>query len=71
MNTSNHCSSAKQKRMKNTNPSSTQDGVSLLRMAHLNFGLFQQLYHLGTAKDRVCGVLQINASEYDYLATLC
>jgi hypothetical protein len=39
-------------------------------LAHLNFGIFRQLRKLGTSKERICSVLGLSPSDYDYIEQL-
>ncbi len=39
-------------------------------LAHLNFGIYRQLRKLGTSKERICSVLRLSPTEYDYIEQL-
>jgi hypothetical protein len=44
--------------------------VDLLRLAHLNYALFDQLLALGTSKRKICYAFQISDQEFDSLERL-
>ena len=39
-------------------------------LAHLNFGIYRQLRKLGASKERICSVLRLCPTEYDYIEQL-
>lgn len=46
------------------------NGVNARTLAHLNFGIFRQLRSLGTSKERICSVLRLSPTDYDYIEQL-
>ncbi|MFT5709740.1 MAG: hypothetical protein ACI8QT_000427 [Halioglobus sp.] len=41
-----------------------------LKLAYMNFGLFETLCKLGTSRERICSALNLSYSDFDYLMEL-
>ena len=51
-------------------PPQSPAALSPLKLARLDVGLFHSLVALGTARERICAVLNLSTEEYEYVSRL-